>query len=324
MGLQGPIWKAPTPPAHPSTPHAAGPGCWHHAVPAMDFWLRPVLINIFNYRMDVLTGSARRAWQGEDGASAGAAGGGGGGGLAASREQALPAGSGCRGGAKPLWKPRAKTLRSQRMQGCDGKGLLTPSSSLFSHICCVPVAPKGAQLVLPRHPMRIGTTSVPSAERTVGTLSSPDTGKWQLPSHQLLLLTFGCSNKGKTKRERHSVRQSLPSPASTWDAEGISVRRALYDQVNGVEFPTQALPFGFGVFFPPSNGLCSSKSISMLPAHKGPRMPARCRSSLNPSDLEVILAGRGAEQPCGTARLEKPRLGYLQPLSSSPGAALPL
>lgn len=146
-------------------------------------------------------------------------------------------------------KPRAKTLRSQRMQGCDGKGLLMPSSSSFSRICCVPVAPKGAQLVLPRHPAHIGTTSVPSAERTAGTLRSPDTGKWQLPSHQLLLLTFGCSNKGKTKRERHSVRQAPPSPASTWDAEGILVRRALYDQINGVEFPTQALSFGFVFVF---------------------------------------------------------------------------
>lgn len=62
----------------------------------------------------------------------------------------------------------------------------------------------------------------------------------------------------------------------------------------------------------------------MLPAHKRPRVPARCRSSLNPSDLEVILAGRGAGQPCRTAQLEKPQLAYLQPLSSSPGAASPL
>lgn len=95
MGLKGPIWKAPTPPAHPSTQHAAGPGCWHHAAPAMDFWLRPVLINIFNYRMDALTGSARRAWQGEDGASAGAAGGGRGGagsqpGTGAARGERVP------------------------------------------------------------------------------------------------------------------------------------------------------------------------------------------------------------------------------------------
>lgn len=61
----------------------------------MDFWLWPVLINIFNYRMDALTGSARRARQGEDGASAGAAGGGGGGagsqpGTGAARGERVP------------------------------------------------------------------------------------------------------------------------------------------------------------------------------------------------------------------------------------------
>lgn len=57
------------PPA-PLPLHAASPGCWHSPAHATHFWLWPALINIFNYRMNMLTCSAYRACETEECASA--------------------------------------------------------------------------------------------------------------------------------------------------------------------------------------------------------------------------------------------------------------
>lgn len=54
----------------PLPPHAAAPGCWHSLAPATPFWLRLALINIFNYKMNMLTHSAYRAGEMEERASA--------------------------------------------------------------------------------------------------------------------------------------------------------------------------------------------------------------------------------------------------------------
>lgn len=155
VGLQGPVWKAPIPPpAHPSTRHAAGPGCRHHAAPAMDFWLRPVLINIFNYKMDALTGSARRARQREDGASAGAA--------AALWEEEeeeggwrpagnkrCPRGAGAEGEPNPCGNPEQKPCGAKGWKPAVEKASLHPPHPRFPAAAACPWHRKRAQLVLP-------------------------------------------------------------------------------------------------------------------------------------------------------------------------------